>query len=879
MTWDPERYTKEVLEPARKAGNVPPADLYVRYCLPAGISDERAFAARVDEVVSHWRTLESRRTYQRLAGALLAQHQNLSSSGVVTAARFGQQQADTRRAHAQRLAVLAKDEAGTATVVGPIVVARLRAAVGGAVPDVEVRAALTQAGVRVVEVLPELPAAQRPKTADLVRLTQQLSLRFSVEAVFADAVTVGFRVLPDFQLADRRRLTDEAISEARRQVDLRGTSDPTKTPTEDILAILRAAARDPAELNALLLSEVIERLRPLADGGFPQRAIANQAREFGLVEADAGVIAAAIQARDNVGAVRQQAEQELAAGRLRSAQRLVASLPADDPLRQRVAERDAEVALLVRRADQEQAAGRSEPTARLLADAVAIAGDDGQLSARLAAVPLPPPRNASARVSGNQVLITWEASPTATGQPVYRVVRNEGSAPATPAEGTVIAAATGQREAADPEAPPGAALFYSVFAARGGTNWSLPPSVTRSVIFAPEVAGVSVEAGATSVALSWRAHAGTDGVVAVRAEGRPPQGAQDGTPVEASLLGLTDTGLRTAAEYYYRITAAYRTASGQRRLSAGIVVQAVPTPAPEPVTRLDVRAGADGAGLVAAWVPPRHGQVRLMLADKPPRWAAGTALTVEQTAGLRPVPGTARRGPDGWDALELSLPPGRRYLVALTAGGSSVVMGETAMVGLAEPVSEVTALRLHDLVRLSWIWPADATDVIVRWPGGEHRCSRRVYDDEGGVAVSVGQAKTIIEARAVYAHPDGELIAPAVAVTVPGRKVSLNYRILPASRLRPRQRVIEVSAEQPVMLPALVVVRATGTYAPEEPAEGAELARIESQPIAPGQPVRVTVEPPKGRGWLACFVDPGGPGGQGPDVLLFPPPTEEMRIR
>ena len=49
MTWDPERYTKEVLEPARKAGNVPPADLYVRYCLPAGISDERAFAARVDD--------------------------------------------------------------------------------------------------------------------------------------------------------------------------------------------------------------------------------------------------------------------------------------------------------------------------------------------------------------------------------------------------------------------------------------------------------------------------------------------------------------------------------------------------------------------------------------------------------------------------------------------------------------------------------------------------------------------------------------------------------------------------------------------------------------------------------------------------------------
>jgi hypothetical protein len=308
-------------------------------------------------------------------------------------------------------------------------------------------------------------------------------------------------------------------------------------------------------------------------------------------------------------------------------------------------------------------------------------------------------------------------------------------------------------------------------------------------------------------------------------------------------------------------------------------MQAVPTPAPEPVTRLEVRAGAAGAGLTAAWIPPRYGQVRLVLADKRPRWPAGSVLTVEETAGFRPVSGTARRGADGWDTLDLSLPPGRHCLVALTAGSSSVVVGEATMVGLAQPVSELSALRLHDLVRLSWIWPPEATDVMVRWPGGEHRCSRRVYEDEGGVAISVGQGEMVIDARAIYAHQDGELTAPAASVTVPGRKVSLHYRIHHASRLHPRQRVIEVTAEQPVMLPALVVVRATGTYAPEEPAEGTELARIEPQPIAPGQPVRVTIEPPKGRGWLACFVDPGSSAGDSPDMLLFPPPTEEMRIR
>ena len=58
MGWDPEKYRLEVLEPARQAGNVPPADLYVRYGLPGDISDARAFAKRIAEVVDYWRTTE-----------------------------------------------------------------------------------------------------------------------------------------------------------------------------------------------------------------------------------------------------------------------------------------------------------------------------------------------------------------------------------------------------------------------------------------------------------------------------------------------------------------------------------------------------------------------------------------------------------------------------------------------------------------------------------------------------------------------------------------------------------------------------------------------------------------------------------------------------
>jgi hypothetical protein len=207
------------------------------------------------------------------------------------------------------------------------------------------------------------------------------------------------------------------------------------------------------------------------------------------------------------------------------------------------------------------------------------------------------------------------------------------------------------------------------------------------------------------------------------------------------------------------------------------------------------------------------------------------------------------------------------------------VVGDSAEIGLAEPIRDLSALRMHDVVRLSWVWPDDATDAVVRWPGGEHRCSRRVYEDEGGVTLSIGQAETPIEVRAVYSHPGGELTAPGVQTSVPGRGVTLNYRIHRSSRLHPRQRVVEITAEQPTRLPALVVIRATGPYAPDDPAEGEAVARIEPQPITPGQPVTLTLELPKGPAWLACFIDPSasGPGAQG--MLLFPPGAEEMRIR
>jgi hypothetical protein len=876
VDWDRERYRRDVLDPARRSGNVPPPDLYVRYGLPPGVTDPALFAGHVDMVLGYWRELANNRTYAPLARALITAHGTLERSGRLTLRRFAERQAHARQETMERLRRLAETEAGAATHAGQATVTRLRDAAGGGVSDAEVAGALRTAGVRVVRQFPSLPPAPHPKQADLARYLKNLGRSLSAEVVFGDAVSGGFRILDGFRLADGRSLDEETIAAARDRVGALPYTDPAKAPSENVLAILRAAARQPGELDALLLSEVAEPLRQLARAGFLQRGIASQAAELGLDEDEAGLIAAAVLAPDTLEALRQQVTNELAAGRLRGAQQLAGGLPATDPLHERLAALDAEVSELSRRAE---AAG-PEQAARLLAEAVNLARDDTSLSGQLAALPPPPPRQATARLDRDRVVVTWMPSPDGGVQ--YRVMRGQDLAPASPDEGTAVVTQTGQYRAEDTGAPPGAELFYSVFASRGGQAWS-PPAVTPPTMFTPDVTDVSVLTAETSVAVTWQPPAGADHVLVIRDQDRAPQGLDDGTSVEAVLTGFTDTGLRTGTEYYYRIVTAYRTPGGQR-LSGGVVERAVAEPTPEAVADLEITGPADGI-FVARWTPPPYGQVRLALGGKPPPWTAGTQLRPGETARLRIISRMPRRGPGDREALELRLPPGRHYLLPLTMGRNVSVVGEATEVRLAEPVRDLSARRMHDDVRLGWVWPAGATDALVRWPGGEHRCSRRVYHDEGGVLIAAGPAEMAIEVRALYPQPGGRLSSPGAQIRVPARGVAVHYRIRRASRWHPQQRIIELSAERETQLPALVVVQSTGPYAPDDPADGETLRRAGPQPIAPGQPVTIAVEVTARPVWLACFADPvpddhaadGHHGEAG--ILLFPPPAAEMRIR
>jgi len=879
VAWSRDHYLAEVLEPARKAGNVPPPDLYARYGLPAGLRDQAAFEQQVADVVAFWRELSGRRMYARLADMLIAAHVDLERAGRLTLNSFAARHADARRARLERLARLAEGEAGAATHVGPAAVTRLRDALGGTVSEADVIEVLSQAGVTVIDAYPELPTTPHPKQADLARHLDQLSLRLSVAVVFGDAVGRGFRILGGFRLADGRTLGEAEFAAAHDRIAALPYSDPAVTPSQNVLAILRSAARTPGGLDNLLLSEIVERLRPLARSGFVQRVIATQAHELGLQQDEAGLIAAALLAPDTLDALRQQVADELAGGRLRGAQRLAAGLPPEDPLRERIAAADAEVAAATRRAEAEEAQGHLEQAAALLAEAIGRASDDTVLSERLAAIPPPPPCAASARMDVDRVLVTWEPSPAIAGPVRYLVVRGRDHPPDSPSRGVAVVTGTERTDVTDADAPPGADLYYSVFAARGGEAWS-PPVTAPLVTFTPDVADVSVTAGDASAGASWRPHPDADAVHVVRREDRPPRGPDDGTAVEASLTGFADGGLRNGTEYYYRIAVSYLTAAGQRRRSAGVVVKAVPEPVPRPVASLDITGPGDGTQVfLATWTPPPYGRVRLVRSDEPLPWPAGTCIGPAEAAALQQIPGIPRHGADGRDVLELHLPSGRHHVTALTAGHNATSVGPGTEVWHVEPVRGLSADRMHDDVRLGWIWPDHATDALVRWPGGEHRYSRRAYHDEGGVVLTVSAAETTIEVYAIYPRRGGQIVSAAATRRVPDRGVAVRYRILSAGWWRPRQRTVELVTERDIRLPALVVVRTTGPYAPDDPSEGETIKRIEPQDITPGQRVTVTVAVGRGPAWVACFIDPEVTEAQARGILLFPPPAEGMRIR
>jgi hypothetical protein len=902
MDFDAEEYRKQVLDPARRRGNVPPADLFVRYGVDAAARyNGAAFAAHVEDMAKHWRALKQKRVYAKIAQVLLAGHAELAGAGELSWAGFDKRLRADRARERPRLEQRVQ---GLADGIPCISRSRLDALLdtfGGLWDEKSVAAVLRRLKIDVIEQpweLPPPPAGNKHK--DLAANLTVLGLRLAAELVLGtEAVRKGFRLRGGFRLASAGpALTVEEIQRVRATLAER-TQDERKTAKDNVLTILLNAAKVPSGLEALLVWELAELLQPLVATRLPVRVVADEAAQLGLDGREALDLAVALV--EASGGRRTEPDpavaavlEALAAGRLRAAQRLAASLPAsaDPELRGQVDAEVSRVAGLVEQAERSLRDGESEAAVELLAQAVKAAVDDEPLRHRLEAIPPPPAAGVKAGIDGGRVVVGWAPSPARTGTPRYRVVRTL-DRPAHSATQAVRVGDTAQHEVTDSAPPAGEQLFYTVFATRaadqqGAELWS-EPAVAEPVLLTPEVVGADVVFDDHSVTGSWQVPDGVAGVEVVRSVGAPPASAE-GEPVPATSAGFVDAAVQAGRQYYYRVRTIYFGHSGARRVSPGVLLRAVPQGRLVPVHDLQAEvqpgdlAAPDSAVCTVqlSWTAPPAGSVSIRVASTHPPWSAGSTVPLaELTRHGRPLPGVPEERGDGTMALRTTAGAGRCYLIPVTVGSDTAVVGTTVVLAMISPVQRLRQRRFGEVVRLSWNWPPDVSVCRVRWrptwdgaragagtalgvgtanDGGQRDCTRRSYDDDGGFKIAAGAGGLSVSVQALIRDTAGETASNPVTVEVPANPATVRYSFQRTwVPWRARRVRLVLSCDRACLLPALVVVHSADRVLPLSASQAGRIGSVPAQWIDPSAPlaVKLTVPGRRGSGWLACFVEDG----------------------
>jgi hypothetical protein len=832
--FDKAGYCQDVLEPARKAGNVLPPVLMTRYAVSADMAgNAAAFDTRVAEVVKYWRGLQQRIVFRPLAVALLAAHARLKDAGELSYASFERQHTADREEALAGLEAKIKDIAASTPAVLRSMVSWLHGEYHDLISEATIVSQLASHQVTVIDhpwVLPARPS----RLSGLAAHLDTLDLRLAAETVFGTSkVRAGFRLHQGFELSSGERISQALLAAKKRELAQRAPDD-RKTAHGEVLQVLQQCA-DRGELDALLLWQLIEVVQPQVTEGLPNRSVVSLASSLGLDQAEAAA--------------------------------LVLTLT-----QQRSADRGVGAAALKRQLNEAEQAGDTEEAAALLVELIARYGDpDGSLASRLRSLAPPPPAHVLATHQGDTVRVEWQPAPTQAGEVRYCAVRSSGRAAGSPSAGLMVAETAGL-SAADRAPPNGVRLYYTVFATRGADAWSAGTSAAE-VLRLPEVTDFRLEAQPDAIAGSWRVAPGSTDVIVTRAEGSPP-GSAGGHQVPAGLAGFHDTGLQRGTRYYYRACAVYVNDAGERWQTPGVVGWATPETPLDTVPELHAELlPADDPGIVLAWRAVEAGTVRIYRSNGPPSLPTGTSIGLDELTRFgHPVPGRVVSGADGKSSLRTRVFNGRSCFTALTLGAERAMIGASTTVAVMSPVSEPRARRDGEHVWLRWTWAEDCHLCRVEWSAGPDRspaappleCGRQRFYDDGGFGIAVGPDPVTVSIRSVYRDAAGEILSAPAGVTVPGRDVMVRYAFQRKTWRTPwrRDRLV-LRADRECRLPSLTVVRKTGRIMPLHPEQGEPVFSLPSAQLAPGRTLSVRI-PDLGRhepGQLACFFSGDPPEG------------------
>jgi hypothetical protein len=513
----------------------------------------------------------------------------------------------------------------------------------------------------------------------------------------------------------------------------------------------------------------------------------------------------------------------------------------------------------------------------LLKDAERISSEDA--ATLLAAVPLPPPADVRATLtgtgSGTAVTLFWRPAAGHLADTIYVVRRSAQPRPLTaPSEGEPVYRDRGET-CADNRAPVARPVQYAVFALGEGRPSSRPAGVRVTSL--PPVSGLKAEVGSAVVALHWSAHPDAEVRVTRTAPGAVP------VPVLVTGNGCQVTGLAEGQPQQFEVTAVYRGPDGAELRSAPERISATPRAPARPVSTLRARpVGTDGAIRVrVSWLPVDNSEVRIVRAQREPTAPFGTMVSFEEMEAVGPeVTGTVISA-ERETGFEIALPPGVHRLVPFSLGGSGIVIGKIATVAVTDPVRHLTATAFADYATLSWEWPPNAGVAEVSWRlDGEEdvaHVDRGQYRAGGGFRVPLGRGPCQVEVRAVITVGGKSFTSPPVSTEI-GHVVETEIRYSVSNAgpsvgpLGGRKKKVAFTAGLPCAGVRVQMVARAGPAMPLRASDGVVILDTPLE-LRAGVPAEFKATVPaafRKPFWVRCFIVAG-------QARLIDPPVNSLK--
>ncbi len=876
LSFDKKRYETEYLR-KQNAKRGLSDDLVERYAVDLNAS-EAEVGQQVQAVRAYWNSVRPGTRYADVVGICKSEDERFkaeSGDGMLQKKWWAEKLAAKQKAAADNVGKLAEQLKAAHSQLGVISQATVDAvADANGVTSQQVANAAREAGLEVVapRTLPESPL--KGKLFDTLEIKLQVCGAKTIPGLLHPEAG-EFRILDGFRsVADGSLRLDLPIVKERSDAAQKTAPGVTNDAKREALGILKSAGEENIDLAHLALAHLVDLAKGVASQG--PSAVLDEMLSLKVERSDAAVIAALLaEERGSSGAAsKAQVDRLLAEGNLAQASQLAQAIPEDNDQRAAaiaaVSDARARLDALTGEIRSSVDSGNEVRAASLVTEVRQISFDDAE--DLLASVPLPPVTGLRVVGDDDQVKLVWQPNTGHGEGTTYVVKRSESGPPLSPADGHEVAS-TEQVTAVDAHSPVAHPTHYSVFA----TAPRRPSSraVSDSVIVLPPVANVGAEVGSSDMTVHWSAHPACAGVEVHRTgAGQSPE------RLEADHNSVRLTGLTEGVPVHIEIVALYRTQTGEVLRSSVAHVDETPRSAAKPLERLKARPVVANGGdprVRVSWNPVDHSDVRILHSSGPPPWGPGTWIGQDDVTRYGSEL-TGNRSHGGSElSIEADLEPGIHHLVAVSIGGTGIVVGASTVVGVTDPVRNPLATIFGNYATLSWEWPASAQIAEVHWQRDDDQdifeITRADYMSKGGARVPLGHSACKVEIRAMIHTEAGSFASPAVKLSV-GAEVDaeISYHVASSGigGFGGRSKKVTFLSDRGCSGVQVRVVASPGKVMPTS-ADDKFVLIDERLNLAPGKPAEYKASVPKAITkpyWVRCFVIGGGAH------LVHPPITE-----